>query len=360
MLLGIPAGQITKIDPMPVRGRGSEHNVKIQFQIMEQYIKYLWTEGSEARLTSSGLLGKRQVEVTRGTNGYNAYVLIQVERVPLNEVKSLPHPSSWRLGEELRDGTNLLFKAWTSNLTEVAQKARELGQTHLWLMDTNAQKKSIASVWNRLENHYEEFQETNLFELPPYEEPALNDRLQAMVAQVQAALPSFLALTNQLSTVLANSAQLTERLSDVAGDARPAVSNLAVITEQLKNPKGSLGEWVIPTNINAQLGNTLQSANSTLTNANAALTTLAEQIDRSLENLAGITSNLNHQVEVNSNIVSQVSDIIVHSDQFLQGLKRHWLLRSAFRTPKTNAPLARPARPARAQEHLRSPKDQGE
>jgi hypothetical protein len=47
---------------------------------------------------------------------------------------------------------------------------------------------------------------------------------------------------------------------------------------------------------------------------------------------------LNAQVQANSNMLAQISDIVVHSDQFVQGLKHFWLLRSAFKTPKTNAP----------------------
>jgi len=61
-----------------------------------------------------------------------------------------------------------------------------------------------------------------------------------------------------------------------------------------------------------------------------------------LINLANITSNLNAQVQANSNILSSISQIVVDTDKFVQGLKRHWLLRSAFKSEnaaaKTNAP----------------------
>jgi hypothetical protein len=50
-----------------------------------------------------------------------------------------------------------------------------------------------------------------------------------------------------------------------------------------------------------------------------------------LENLANVTSNLNAQVQANTNILSNVSEAVVHSDELVQGLKRHWLLRSAFK-----------------------------
>jgi hypothetical protein len=63
-------------------------------------------------------------------------------------------------------------------------------------------------------------------------------------------------------------------------------------------------------------------------------------INRTLDNLANITSNLNAQVEANSNMLSTISKTVEDSDTFVQGLKHHWLLRSAFKTPKTNEPPA--------------------
>jgi hypothetical protein len=153
--------------------------------------------------------------------------------------------------------------------------------------------------------------------------------------------------------VLSNSASLTSNLDFIAVSARPAVSNLTTMTARLNQP-GALGEWLLPTNINHQLETTLITADLVLTNANTNLTALAESLDRSLENLAGITSNLNHQVEVNTNLLSTISETIVHADQFVQGLKHHWLLRSAFKSKATNAPPPAPVTP------LRSPKAEDE
>ena len=69
---------------------------------------------------------------------------------------------------------------------------------------------------------------------------------------------------------------------------------------------------------------------------------LAENLNRSLENLSDITSNLNGQVQVNTNILSDISRAIIDADNLVQGLKRHWFLRSAFKTKATNAPPAKP------------------
>jgi enamine deaminase RidA (YjgF/YER057c/UK114 family) len=173
------------------------------------------------------------------------------------------------------------------------------------------------------------------------------DRAEGIVAQIEAALPNFLALTNQIAATLSNSVQLTSNLNAVAAGIRPAVSNAAAITANLRDPHGSLGEWLIPTNLNLQLAATLLNANGTLTNVNLAITNvntnlaaMFQEVGSSLDNLADLTSNLNHQVQVNSNMLSEVSQIIVNSDNFIQGLKRHWLLRSAFKPAKTNAPPA--------------------
>jgi hypothetical protein len=153
--------------------------------------------------------------------------------------------------------------------------------------------------------------------------------------------------------VLSNSASLTSNLNAVALDARPAISNLTLVTARLDHP-GALGEWLVPTNINRQLEGTLGSADAAMTSVNTNLTALAENLGRSLDHLANLTSNLDGQVQANTNLLGDISRTIVNADSFVQGLKHHWLLRSAFRTKDTNAPPAAPSAP------LRAPKDQSE
>ena len=126
-----------------------------------------------------------------------------------------------------------------------------------------------------------------------------------------------------------------------------------MVTARLDHP-GALGEWLLPTNLNRQLEGTLGSADAALASANTNLTALAENLGRSLDNLANLTSNLNGQVQANTNILGEISRAIVNADSFVQGLKHHWLLRSAFKTKDTNAPPAVPPVP------LRSPKDESE
>jgi len=124
---------------------------------------------------------------------------------------------------------------------------------------------------------------------------------------------------------------------------------VAIISSLLTNGSGALGEWAIPTNINLQLEQTLASARATLTTANTNVATLGSNLNLTLENLANITSNLNAQVQTNDQILGQISDAIVHADQLVQGLKHHWLLRSAFKgedtEPKPSTPGASPPPP---------------
>ena len=133
------------------------------------------------------------------------------------------------------------------------------------------------------------------------------------------------------------------------------VTNLAVITAQLRNPKGSLGDWLIPTNINHQLETTLQDANGAVDSLNTNLITL----NQSLDHLAGITSNLNHQVQVNSNILSNISAAVVHSDEFIQGLKRFWLFRHLFKKSNTKKSTPAPIITAQPPQPRNRPRNQG-
>lgn len=152
--------------------------------------------------------------------------------------------------------------------------------------------------------------------MEPKEDPTLTERAEKLVAQVEQALPSFLGLTNQLQSVLNRTAQLTANLDHMVAQAQPIVTNLAEITTNLRDPQGSLGEWLIPEDIQTQLTN--------------SLSTLTLSLNETLLNLASITSNLNLQVQSNDQILSDLSSLIVDTDELVQGLKRHWLLKGAF------------------------------
>ena len=114
--------------------------------------------------------------------------------------------------------------------------------------------------------------------------------------------------------------------------AQPMVTNFTVISAQLREPGGPV-VWALGTNGNDQVQGALTNVNSLLANTDTNLAAVLIQ-------LANITSNLNAQVQANTNMLSGISKIVTDSDDLVQGLKRHWLLRSAFKGKATNAPPA--------------------
>src|ERR1022692_1246780 len=349
-LLGSAAGQITDITPEAPR---NPYNVYVEFELQEPNIGYMWTSGSVARVASADFLGKRTIEVTKGTGGHATYISFPIKEIALAEVKQFAE-GNWRLAEDIYppSGTQMLARAFSplTNLNVAA--VTSLGRTQICILDLGTHRKFLTAQWNLHDHRYDALTKTTKpYWLQVDESPALTERLEAVVKQVQDALPNILGLTNLLTTVLSNSASLTSNLNVVAVSVQPAVSNLTLLTSQLNQP-GALGEWLLPTNLNQKLDavlggadTTLTTANSTLTTANTNLAVLAQNLNRSLENLADITSNLNSQVQANTNILANISRAIVDADNLVQGLKQHWLLRSAFKPAKTNAPPVKPILP---------------
>jgi hypothetical protein len=306
LLTGFPAGEITLVQR---NAPGAYYNVTVSFWIDATNTGYILSDSTVK--VNSDFLGNRSLEITKGVRGVPT-ILEDANRNPIGILRRKYLNARMEELLKTKDYTNdknheLLFKALNAEAT------------------------------NNRADYYTNITKDSVYWLTPDETPTVTDRAQALVSEVEDALPNFLAITNQITAILSNSAALTSNLNAVVASTRPAASNLAIISEHLSGPKGSLGEWLIPTNINEQLAATLLNANVTLTNTDTNLVILAESIERSLENLASITSNLNTQVQVNSNILLQISDTVVHTDQFVQGLKRHWLLRSAFKKPITNA-----------------------
>ena len=137
---------------------------------------------------------------------------------------------------------------------------------------------------------------------------------------------------------------------------QPSIAHLRLITEGLTNRQGSLGEWLIPTNLNQRVEVALDKTSGALDKADKAVgetDLLIAQTRRDLhqaltniipvlENLANMTSNLNTQVQANTNMLAGISSAVTQADELMQGLKRHWLLRSAFKEPSTNESPKRP------------------
>jgi len=356
-LMGFEVGQITHItaeDP------GKPYNVYVEFEVKTPFYGYIWTDGSRARVTTADFLGKRELEVTKGTGGNATYIFNPLKEISLDQAAQLPSPERWKLAEDIWDAHQpvILMDAQKTALTpDVVGKLKALGRTRVWALDTGQKLKFMTAMWNSHTARYEPYQKTNLYQLLVEESPAATEQLQKLITQVEKALPGFFALTNQIGRALDNAVDLTSNLNVVASDARPAVSNLTALSAQLRG-QGALGTWLLSaeaqSNLDASLAGArdgLKNANTVLTNADATLVALSENLARSLDNLAGITSNLNNQVQANTNLLKAISDAVIHAADLVQGLKRHWLLRSAFKSSATNAA------PVALREPLRSPKD---
>ena len=348
-LMGFDVGKITLIEAQPP---GDPYNVYIQFVIESPRYGYIWSRGSIAKVATSDFLGKRSLEVTKGTNGYPTYVFYPLREMSIDQAQRLTDLTNWVFGEEMfQPGTTTLIAKPKERLTKLDAIAAA-GYTNLVLLRTNEEHKWMTGIWEDKKGRYEPFTNgvSKGYWLMSEESAAVTERLEQLVGEVEKALPNILNLTNQLTAVLSNTTSLTSNLNAVALSARPALSNLTAATAGLDHP-GALGEWLLPTNVNRQLQSTLANADATLASASTNLTALVENLGRSLDNLANLTSNLNTQVQGNTNLISSISTTIVDADDLVQGLKRHWLLRSAFKTKKTNAP------PTKLQQPMKSPKE---
>ena len=58
-------------------------------KFVDPYFRYLWTGGSYLKVNAADFLGKRQLEVTRGTNGYALVVTQPVFVKTIDELKQL-------------------------------------------------------------------------------------------------------------------------------------------------------------------------------------------------------------------------------------------------------------------------------
>jgi ABC-type transporter Mla subunit MlaD len=346
LMMGFPVGHITLIKPMPPRDL---HNVRVEFDVQDQHdsFRYIWSGGSYLKVNSAGFLNQRQLEVTRGTNGYSIVVTQPVSIHSLDEAKSLAAgaPGHWQLSQDIFDTeSNIIFHAYDRleyifNETNSALLAKAyLESNSVYIYDNSVNRNYIVASWDARRHHYKIFEPgDDSAWLRAVEAPPVSDQLQAMTAQVQAALPNILALTNKLAAVLDNAALATSNLNVTIASTGPLITNFAAISGELRGP-GALGVWVLGTNAPFQLETALTNANVLLVNTDTNLDALTDEIGMTLNNLADITSNLNAQVQANSNLLGGISKTIMDSDTFIQGLKHHWLLRSAFKSKATNQP----------------------
>ena len=367
-LTGFEAGQITEIDQMPPNHWNPDESVCVKFVLLNTSPGYIWTEGSKVKFADAGFLGKRELEVTKGTGGTGTYLHEPSRLVGINEVTNMPDFEKLSLGEELYSNTSaaknnsketgatgfvtnyIPILRVNSSLKANMEKLKALGKTNVWILESDKPAKNLVSIWNSAEHHYEPVTKKSIFFLTPEEAPPLNDRLQGIIAQGQAALPGILDLTNKVSSVLNQVSELTSNLNIVATEARTSMTNISIITANLKNPHGSLGEFIIPTNLNTSIEETLTTVRGTLSTAQGTLERLdtnLESLNMTLDHISAITGGLNTQVQSNTNILANISNLVVHSDEFVQGLKRFWLFRSTFSAKKKATAPVYPTLPNR-------------
>ena len=346
MLMGFDAGQILEITPM--KPEDQYFNVYVRFRINEPYYGYLWDD-SRARIGAADFLGHRFIEVTKGTNGIPTYAMRKIVEPGTPAALGLVGgTNNYVFAEEvdLPGTTNLLIHFGEALSREKLQELARQGVQTVMLLDNNSPvPRPPRWVWNEKQGKYEPIPEHfKGYWLRADESPALTERLETVVNTVEAALPDFLALTNKLSRVLTKADNIATHVDELLVSVRPVLSNVTEITSNLKNPKGSLGEWILPTNINLQLQGTLGQATSTLAKAQADLNTISSNLVVSLQNLATVTSNLSVQVQSSPWVLPQISDLVVYTDEMIQGLKRFWLFRSTFQG-SSNAPPESIVRP---------------
>jgi ABC-type transporter Mla subunit MlaD len=339
-LMGFPVGDITSVEPQKPY---EPHNVEVGFEIVEPYFRYLWTGGSYVKINAAGFLNQRQLEVTRATNGYAIVVTQPVSIHRVDDAKNLmaAAPDHWQLAQDILDAnSNVLFQAY-NHLEFVFDETNSqllatavLESNSIYIFDNKARdSKRIVASWDGRFHHYKIFQPgDDTAWLRAVETPPISDQLQAMVSQVQSALPGILSLTNKIAVVLDNTANATSNLNTTLLSAQPMVTNFADISGQLREPGGAV-LWALGTNGNSQIQGALTNVNSLLVDTDTNLAAI-------LIHLADLTSNLNAQVQANTNMLGGISKTIMDTDDFVQGLKRHWFLRSAFAVKSTNAPSA--------------------
>ena len=346
-LMGFQVGQITDIAAMRPR---TQQNVMVTFEINklnqrdEPYYGYVWSQGSVVT-SSSDFLGHRSLLITRGTNGFGIYSVHPLESLSLAQAQNLSDPHDWVLAENIFDeNSNLVFHAYTSLITTNVAQIAALKHEPILAFHIEDKRHKIMSIWNNRAQHYVDYDygnhdETNAYELPDVETQPIGDQLQAMVSQMQAALPGILALTNKIAAILGNAADATSNLNKTIVAAQPLLNNIAAISGELREP-GDPIIWALGTNASGQIQTALTNANLLIVHMNTNVDQITAQIGMTLDNVANITSNLNAQVQADPNMLYGISKMVKDSDDLVQGLKRHWLLRSAFKKENKAADAA--------------------
>ena len=348
VMMGFPVGNITQVKAEPPR---NPHNVELEFEIRDDYFRYIWQRGSVVLVNSAGFIGARQLEVTRGTNGYEICVTQPVFEKTIPDIENVvaQEPGHWQLAQDVFDArSNIVYNAFTmldsNNVPLLAGLYTVVGGTNLakvsdlappddtvCVYDNTINRNRIVASWHDRLHKYVNFTPArDSAWLQSVEPVGVGDRLAQVVTEVQQALPGFFALTNQLARILDNTANLTSNLNATVVDVRPAMTNVVQLTALLRQP-GGVGTMAIGTNGPAQLADALDKVNLLLASSDTNMDALVQGLLPTLIHVADLTSNLNVQVQNSPTLVPGLAKTIHDTDDMVQGLKRHWLLRSAFK-----------------------------
>jgi ABC-type transporter Mla subunit MlaD len=280
ILMGFNVGEIVKIDTLPPE---LHEKIFISFDVRQPYYGYIW---SDSKLhIKSNLLGGRKLEILPGFNG----------KPTVAEREGRPH--------------------------EVLDKGKMVPIAQL--------PKGIYIMAK--------------------EEVAISDQAQELIAKVHEALPGVFNMTNQVAAAVANVVQITSNVNLRLLEIRPIITNVHAITANLTNQNGSLGQWLFPTNLNVRLEaamdratNTIASLHTTIEStvsvATNKISELSVHLNKILFDVSQITTNVRKQLDSNDTLIGNANDTLIETKDLLRGLKRHWLLKSAFPIPKLEAP----------------------
>lgn len=340
-LLGKPVGEITRIETQKPE---DFYAIYVEFDVRAPYYGYIWTD-SRAQISPTDWFGRRSLEVTKGSAGLPTYIDWEIKEYTLTEARTLPQRENHRFADTIRrpNSSEMLVRAHDYVNLESLLKLKSAGILSVRLFNKAIQAGRVTAKWENKEalDSYVPYQPSDCLFILPTELPTLSEQISVLATNLAGGLHAMLSLTNELAAALTNTASLAARADAALVQAQPLISNLASISTQLREPNGSLGQWLLPTNVNSGLATMLTNANETLTNATATLIAantnlmaLISQVDAPMRNLSLIMSNLNAQVQVNTNFVTQLSGLVVHLDGLVEGFKRHWFLRSAFKEKK--------------------------
>ncbi len=364
-LMGFDVGEVTKVIP---NEPSAWFNVTIEFYVKRgdyNYHGYIWND-SQATVNSLNLLGTRYIELRKGEDGIPT---VKEENGVITGMLVESRFTAMKI-EQSERWTN---EARSSRLAElgIENMEWEAAAKEFSLQEPTLKDLVIFSLLTPQEQEslYDPITEESRFWLKPDETLALGDRLEGVAKTIENTLPKIFVMTNQVNRILDNSVMATSNLNNTISTAQTAVSNLTAITSQLTGKKGALGDWLLPEAINTNIVTILSTATGTLTNANetvaaarltftnanttlknldavlvgasnvvdttdAQIAILASNLNHTLSGVGDITHNFRDQVNANTNILSEISTLVISADELVKGLQKHWLLKSAFKDQK--------------------------